>query len=81
MDILDIFSWLPEKEISLKKIKEIALDINDGKSVADGYSLFANIPDNANDNIVCVNNELISEGKKVCFLAREGIVIAAIGYH
>ncbi len=32
MDILDIFSWLPEKEMSLEKIEEIVKDIYIGVS-------------------------------------------------
>lgn len=80
MDILDIFSWLPEKELGLEVIKRLALKLKDEKVNENGFSLALELPSDANENITDVTDELISEGKKVCYLLRQGIIIAVIGY-
>lgn len=80
MTILDIFSWLPAKEMSLDEIQRIVLALKNGNMNIDGFELKMEIPSDANENVVEVTNDLISEGKKVCYLLRAGEVIAAIGY-
>ena len=79
MNILDIFSWLPAKEISLEQIENIVKDIENGKSHVE-YSVEHQLPAGANENIVNTMDELVQEGKQVCFLLKDGQIIAAIGY-
>lgn len=80
MNILDIFSWLPEKEIRLEDIERIALNLNSGAREEDGFTLSMELPDSKNEYHVAVANELAEEGKKVCCLSRNGSMIAIIGY-
>lgn len=80
MTVLDIFSWLPAKEISLAEIEEIILGLNDGKSGFDGFTLERALPSGADDCVREAVDELLGEGKKVCFLMKGGRLIAAAGY-
>lgn len=79
MDILDIFSWLPEKEMSLEKIEEIVKDLYIGV-YHEGYSVGYELPSQANTNIIEAAVDLIQEGKQACFLLRDNQIISAIGY-
>lgn len=79
MTILDIFSWLPAKELSLEEIENIVIDLENGIS-HEGYFIEHQRPADANENIVNTEKELVQEGKKVCFLLKEGQIISAIGY-
>lgn len=80
MDILDIFSWKPEKELSIDNIKEIVLKLNEGEQLPDDYRIEKIMPSDANDDIVSAFEELNNEGKNVCFLYYKGVIIAMIGY-
>lgn len=80
MNILDIFSWLPAKEMSIEEIENIVIELYRTKDEIDGFSIEMQLPDAANENVIGVKEDLINEGKKVCFLTRNGSVIAAIGY-
>lgn len=79
MTILDIFSWLPEKELSLEQIENIVKEIENG-TTHDGYSVEHQLSVDANENIIGAKDELVQEGKKVCFLLRGGQIISVIGY-
>lgn len=79
MDILDIFSWLPEKEMSLEKIEEIVKDFYIGVS-HEGYPVEYELPSQANANVIEVTADLIQEGKQVCFLLKDNQIISVIGY-
>ena len=79
MTILDIFSWLPEKELSLEEIEYIVKDIENGIT-HDGYSVEHQLPEGVDENIVDGRNELDREGKMVCFLLKHGNLISMIGY-
>lgn len=79
MTILDIFSWLSAKELSLEEIENIVIDLENGIS-HEGYSIEHQRPADVNENIVNTAAELVQEGKKVCFLLKEGQIISAIGY-
>lgn len=79
MDILDVFSWLPARELSIDEIKSIVLDINAGIS-HENYSVEYQLPPMVDENKIDVMNELIEEGKSVCFLLRVGQIISVIGY-
>ena len=80
MNVLDIFSWLPAKEISLEEIERIVLELYKTQERRDGYALEMELPEDANEYVISVTEDLISEDKKVCYLLRDGSIIAAIGY-
>ena len=80
MDILDIFSWLPAKEISLEEIRESVLKPGAGEAAGGGLSLQWDIPKDADENSIDVTDELTGEGKSICYLLRNGKTIAVIGY-
>lgn len=80
MRILDIFSRLPERELNLEKIEEMVLSLESGEQNKDGYSLRKNLPENARWNEKGVTEELINDGRKVCYLIKDGEVIAVVGY-
>ena len=79
MIILDVFSKLPEKQISLEQLQEIFIKLVSGESVSD-YSVCFEIPDSATENDISCRKELLSEGRKVAFIIKETTVIATIGY-
>ena len=79
MTILDIFSWLPEKELSLEEIEYIVKDIENGIT-HDGYSVEHQLPEGVDENIIDGRDELVQEGKQVCFLLKHGHLISMIGY-
>lgn len=79
MDILDIFSWLPEKELSLEQIEKLVKELDSGIP-HEGYSVEYELPCGSNENITNPMKELIEEGKSVCFLLREEQVISLVGY-
>lgn len=80
MDILDIFSWVREKELNISEIERIILNYYDGKTDEVGFRVESELPNQANENIIDATNELISEGKRVCYLLRDNEIIAVIGY-
>ena len=80
MTVLDIFSWLPAKEISLEDIEKIVPALYAKKATIDGYTLETDMSEAANENVTHATEELLSEGKKVCYLLKEDRIIAAIGY-
>lgn len=79
MRILDVFSWLPEKEISTEQIENIFLKSCEG-IVDDNYMVIHEIPENTENNIIECKNELLNEGKQVAYIMREGVVVALVGY-
>ncbi len=79
MVITDIFSWIHKNELSLEEIERLVTDAEKGLS-ADGYSVEHRLPAGADENAAEVEAELRREGKRVCFLLKEGRVISAVGY-
>ncbi len=79
MRILDLFSWLPEKELSIEQIRSIFLKSCEG--IADSIHVVAHeIPDNAGLHIIECKNELLSEGKMIAYIMKGDMVVALIGY-
>lgn len=76
MKVLDIFSWLPAKEISLEQLEQIFIDYKSGIY----NSVLSELPNNVSEDILTCKNELLKEGKKVAFILKEEKVIAVIGY-
>lgn len=51
MTVLDIFSWLPAKEISLEDIEKIVPALYAKKATIDGYTLETDMSEAANENV------------------------------
>lgn len=79
MKVLDVFSWLPAKEINIDELKQIFIEYFNG--VYEGaYKVLLEMPDNADENILNSRAELIEEGKDVACILKGGNVIAVVGY-
>ena len=79
MIVLDVFSWLPAKEISMEELEQIFIKHLNG-TYEGQYKVFLEIPDNANKNILSSSAELIGEGKAVACILKDGNIIAVVGY-
>ena len=80
MTVLDVFSWLPAKEISIEELEQIFIKHLNGTYEGE-YKVLLEIPDNADKNILSSSAELIGEGKAVAYILRDGNVIAVVGYN
>ena len=79
MQILDVFSWLPQKEIDIDELKTIFLKSLEGIK-DDDYEVVFEIHDNVEVNIIEAANELMSDEKLVAYIKREDTVVAIVGY-
>ena len=79
MRILDVFSWLPQKEIDIDELKTIFLKSLQGIK-DDDYEVVFEIHDNVEVNIIEAANELMSDEKLVAYIKREDTVVAIVGY-
>ena len=79
MQIFDVLSWLPKKEIDIDELTTIFLKSIDG--IKDSvYEVVYEIPGNAVSNVIEASNELANEGKFVAYIKRGDTVVALIGY-
>ena len=78
MTVLDVFSWLPAKEISIEELEQIFIKHLNGTYEGE-YKVLLEIPDNADKNILSSSAELIGEGKAVACILKDGNVIAVVG--
>ncbi len=79
MKILDFFSWLPAKEISLEELEQIFTASKKG-TCSDAYTVSDELPPCAADHILACQKELINEGKNVVAILKDSNVIAVAGY-
>lgn len=79
MKVLDVFSWLPAKEISIEELGQIFIAHFNGAYEGE-YKLLLKIPDNVDKNILNSSATLIEEGKNVACILKGGNVIAVVGY-
>lgn len=79
MKVLDIFSWLPAKEISLEQLEQIFIDYESGNFNSE-YIVLSEHPNIVSEDILTCKNDLLKEGKNVAFILKEEKVIAVIGY-
>ena len=79
MKVLDIFSWLPAKEISLEQLEQIFIDYKSG-NFNSGYIVLSEHLNTVSEDILTCKNDLLKEGKNVAFILKEEKVIAVIGY-
>lgn len=80
MKILDVFGYFPENELSIERIEEIIMSLENGALNQDGYYIEKTLPESANGNAVNCTKDLINEGRKVCYLMRDSKMVAVIGY-
>ena len=79
MQIFDVISWLPKKEIDIDELKTIFM--KSFECVKDNtYEVVYDISGNVGENIINASDELIDEGKLVAYIKREDIVVAIVGY-
>lgn len=79
MRVLDVFSMLPAKELSIEQIEDIFLKSCEGVIDAT-YTVVHELPDNAESNIMECTNDLLKEGKRVAYLMQNGLVVSVVGY-
>ena len=79
MTVLDVFSWLPAKEISIEELEQIFIKHFNGTYEGE-YKVLLEVPDNADKNILNSSAELIGEGKAVACILKDGNAIAVVGY-
>ncbi len=79
MKVLDIFSWLPAKEMSLEKLEQIFEEYYAGTYNGE-YTISLETPYNIGKDILNCRTELIEEGKKTGYILKDNNIIALIGY-
>lgn len=79
MKVLNIFSWLPAKEISLEQLEQIFTDYKSG-SYNEEYIVLFELPSNATENIIACKDKLLKEGNSIAYILKEKNIIAVIGY-
>ena len=79
MKVLNIFSWLPEKEISLEQLEQIFTDYKSG-SYHREYVVLSEPPSNVTEDILTCKDELLKDGNNVTYILKDENIIAVIGY-
>ena len=79
MTVLDVFSWLPAKEISIEELEQTFTGHLNGTYEGE-YKVLLEVPDNADKNILNSSARLIKEGKAIACILKDGNVIAVVGY-
>lgn len=79
MKVLNIFSWLPAKEISLEQLEQIFIDYKSG-SYNREYIVLSELPSNVTENILTCKDELLKDGNNVAYILKGENIIAVIGY-
>lgn len=79
MKVLDIFSWLPAKEMSLEQLEQIFEKYYAGIYKGE-YIISLEIPHNVGKDILNCREELMEEGKKIGYIIKDDTIIALIGY-
>jgi len=79
LKVLDVFSWLPAKEISIEELEQIFIGHLNGTYEGE-YKVMLEMPDNADKNILDSRARLIEEGKSVACILKGGKIIAVVGY-
>ena len=77
MRVLDVFSNLPVKELSIEQIEDIFLKSCSGV-VNDTYTVVHELPESAESNTVELKNELLREGKQVAYLQQDGVMVEVL---
>lgn len=79
MKVLDIFSWLSAKEMSLERLKQIFKEYYTGTYEGE-YIITLETPCNNGKDILNCRAELMEEEKKIGYILKGNNIIALIGY-
>lgn len=79
MRVLDVFSMLSAKELSIEQIEDIFKKSFDGV-INETYTVVHELPDNVESNIIECTNELLKEEKRVAYLMQNDLVVSVVGY-
>lgn len=79
MKVLDIFSWLPAKEMSLEQLEQIFEEYYTGTYKGE-YIISFETPCNIGKDILNCKAELMEEGKRIGYILEDDNIIALIGY-
>jgi hypothetical protein len=79
MQVLNIFSWLPAKEISLEQLEQIFVEYHNG-IYNEEYNISFETPSYVEKDILNCRAELIEEGNNIGYILKDGHIIAVIGY-
>lgn len=79
MKVLDIFSWLPAKEMSLEQLEQIFQEYYTGTYKGE-YRILLETPCNIGKDILNCRAEIMEEGKKTGYILQNDNIIALIGY-
>jgi hypothetical protein len=79
MQVLNIFSWLPAKEISLEQLEQIFVEYHNG-IYDEEYNISFEMPSDDEKDILNCRAELIEEENSIGYILKDGHIIAVIGY-
>ena len=79
MRILDIFSWIPEMEITLEELMAIFENYKNGIT-SNEYVVTEELPVDTSQNIIRGREQLLKEKKSVAFIIKDCKIVAMIGY-
>lgn len=71
MTVLDVFSWLPAKEISIEELEQIFIGHLNGTYKGE-YKVLLEVPDNADKNILNSRASVVHEGLNILNVMVEG---------
>jgi hypothetical protein len=79
MQVLNIFSWLLAKEISLEQLEQIFVEYHNG-IYDEEYNISFEMPSDDEKDILNCRAELIEEENSIGYILKDGHIIAVIGY-
>jgi hypothetical protein len=79
MQVLNIFSWLPAKEISLEQLEQIFVEYHN-VIYDEEYNISFEMPSDDEKDILNCRAELIEEENSIGYILKDGHIIAVIGY-
>lgn len=77
--VLDVFSWLPESEVSTRVLEHIFLEYMNGAYISD-YQVSLSMPSDVDDRVLDAQFCLEEEGRLAAYILKENNVVAVIGY-
>lgn len=77
--VTDLFSWLPENELSKKELENLFMNYMNGRNVSTHQVTFS-MPEDVTDYVLDAQFYLTEEGRKVAYILKEEHVIAVVGY-
>ncbi len=78
MEILDIMSWVHEKELSLTQIEQYFFEYLEIEH--EGYKATLVRPENMENDVFYAMKDLSNEDKRIGYLLRNDKIVAIVGY-